>query len=113
MRKFVAGVLKLLKEARGNALWDFAKWLYRNATVIAAVIATLITGAVGWIRQLPLPILIVLALVVGVIAYFVIRRIARYADSKSISVGIPVECGPNVKGSVVKSKGFTFYRARI
>jgi hypothetical protein len=26
---------------------------------------------------------------------------------------IPVECGPGVKGSVVKANGFTFYRARI
>ena len=26
---------------------------------------------------------------------------------------IPVECGPNVKGSVVRPNGFTFYRARI
>jgi hypothetical protein len=26
---------------------------------------------------------------------------------------IPVECGPDVKGSVVKANGFTFYRARI
>lgn len=26
---------------------------------------------------------------------------------------IPIECGPDVKGSVVKANGFTFYRARI
>jgi len=99
--------------SQGERAVGFREMALSQPTVIAAVIATLITGAVGWIRQLPLAILIVLALVVGAIAYFVIRRIARYADSKSISVGIPVECGPNVKGNVVKTKGFTFYRARI
>jgi len=86
MRKFCAGLLRMLKEARGNALWDCAKWLYRNAGWIAAVVTAVLTGGVAWIKQLPLPILTFLALLVGVLTYFVIRGIARYADSKSSSV---------------------------
>jgi hypothetical protein len=34
-------------------------------------------------------------------------------DKRLTIANIPVECGPNVKGSVVKANGFTFYRARI
>jgi hypothetical protein len=35
------------------------------------------------------------------------------AETTQSNSNIPVECGPNVKGSVVKANGFTFYRARI
>jgi hypothetical protein len=110
MRKTIAWVPKLLKEARGNAVWDFVKWLFRNAPWVGATVTALVLWIVGWIKRLPLPILIVLALAIGVMAYFVIRGIARHLDSKSVSVAkdepdqkLQVACGPNIEGSIAQA----------
>ena len=50
-------------------------------------------------------------LLFGVVLWSIWRE--RQSDKRTTVSHIPVECGPNVKGSVVKANGFTFYRARI
>ena len=67
----------------------------------------------GWtvsISPLWIPVMIGL-LLFGVVLWSIWRE--RQSDKRTTVSHIPVECGPNVKGSVVKANGFTFYRARI
>lgn len=69
--------LALLKEARGNAVWDFIKWLYRNSPMIGAAIIAASSWLIGWFKQLsPVP-LVFLTLVVGLAAYAIMLWIAR------------------------------------
>jgi hypothetical protein len=114
MRKFISGLLNLLKEARGNALWDLAKWLYRHAAWLVPTVTAVIAGLVGMVRKLPIPALIFIVLAVGLIAYLIIRALATYADRvvtkgrKTESISEPTEklqiaCGPEIEGSVVSA----------
>jgi len=54
---------KIAKEMRGNALWDFVKWVWRNGGniyVVSATVATfLLTSVVGIIKRTPLPLLLI------------------------------------------------------
>ena len=75
--------LKLLKEVRGNAIWDFAKWVFRNRTVIIPAIVGLSSGFVGWLKNQPLLVLIVLVFGVGVLTYLGLLLLEVYLKEDS------------------------------
>ena len=113
MRKFGSWLFKLFREARGNALWDCAKWLYHNGPWLFAIMVAFGSGILGWIKQLPLPALVTLVMAAGISTYLAIRVIARYADnvakeSKTEALSdrkqkLQIACGPNIEGSVAQA----------
>ncbi len=44
--------INLLKQAKGNAVWDGIKWLWEQRNLGGATMVALVTGITGWIRHL-------------------------------------------------------------
>jgi hypothetical protein len=114
---------EMLRGCRDNAAYEGGRYVI--LAVLAAIWPT-INGILHvfwnkpWYWKLN-GALIVLTVVLFIIALWKLVRIGKsqrisyeeQVNKRTTISNIPVECGPNVKGSVVKANGFTFYRARI
>jgi hypothetical protein len=97
--------------------WDSLNSLFEKLKKMSALSKFVVDAAHSPLVQLSI---LVLGFVwIGGAALFSVKasekRVALSAtpEGKIVLKNIPIECGPDVKGSVVKANGFTFYRARI
>jgi hypothetical protein len=100
---------QLLKEARGNAVWDFTKAIYLFA---ASLVLSLIPGIVAWLKQASWPIVLCTVAVVFVVVFLtlisVLKRWLAPSIQKldsSVKEELSVVLSP-VPGDIFKSRHY-------